>query len=450
MDALALARFQFAFTVGFHFFFVPLSIGLGLIMVMFERRYYKSQSAEDKAMADIWVKIFTATFAIGVATGVTMEFAFGTNWASYSRFVGDIFGAPLAAEGLFAFFLESSFLGVVLFGRNRVSAKFYYVSAWLVWLGALLSALWIIIANSWMQTPAGYKVEGGKAILTNFFAAGFNPSTLPRYAHVISAVLIAGGCMAAAIGAWHILKGHKEFGKRSVSAGLAVAAIFSALVLVTGHFQAVEVAENQPVKMAAMEGHWDAGPMPLGLAGYVDTKARKTHALELAGGVSFLDSFTFTKSFKGLNDFKAADLPPIQATYQTYHIMIVVFAILLVVTASLWWMNRTGKLENNKGLLSVLMWFWIVPQIGIQTGWAAAEIGRQPWIVQGLLRTKDAVSAVVPAYQIALTVLLFFVIYAVLFIGWARVVLKIVKEGPQVAVEPQVAAERPRVAAGNA
>jgi len=211
MDAVALARFQFAFTVAYHFFFVPLSIGLGLIMVLFERQYYKTQSAEDKAMADLWVRIFAATFAIGVATGVTMEFAFGTNWATYSRFVGDIFGAPLAAEGLFAFFLESTFLGVLLFGRDRVSDKFYYVSSWLVWAGSLLSALWIIIANSWMQTPAGYRLEGTganqKAILTNFFAAGFNPSTLPRYAHTISAVLIAGGCMAAAVGAYHLLKG---------------------------------------------------------------------------------------------------------------------------------------------------------------------------------------------------------------------------------------------------
>ena len=432
MDAVALARFQFAFTVAYHFFFVPLSIGLGLIMVLFERRYYKSQSAEDKAMADLWVKIFTATFTIGVATGVTMEFAFGTNWATYSRFVGDIFGAPLAAEGLFAFFLESTFLGVLLFGRNRVSDKFYYVSAWLVWCGSLLSALWIIIANSWMQTPAGYKVENGKAILTNFFAAGFNPSTLPRYAHTISAVLIAGGCMAAAVGAYHLLKGeHKEFGRRSVSSGLAVAAIFSVLILVTGHFQAVEVVQQQPVKMAAMEGHWDTGPMPLGAIGFVNTSAKTTTALEIPGGVSFLESFTFTKPYPGLNQTAPADLPPVQATYQTYHLMIVTFVLLILGTSYLWWLNRQGKLENNKGLLKLLLWFWLIPELGIQTGWAAAEIGRQPWIVQGLLRTKDAVSVVVPAYQIALTILLFFAIYALLFVGWARVVLGLIKKGPQ-------------------
>jgi cytochrome bd ubiquinol oxidase subunit I len=437
MDAIALARFQFAFTVAYHFFFVPLSIGLGLIMVLFERRYYKSGKPEDKAASELWIKVFTATFAIGVATGVTMEFAFGTNWATYSRFVGDIFGAPLAAEGLFAFFLESTFLGILLFGRGRVSKKFYYVSAWLVWCGSLLSALWIIIANSWMQTPAGYKVvmtvNGPKAVLTSFFAAGFNPSTIPRYAHVINAVLITGGFMAAAIGAYHLLKGrHKEFGRAAVSLGLAIATVFSILILVTGHFQAVTVAEHQPVKMAAMEGLWNSGPMPLGLAGYVDVANKKTTALEIPGGVSFLDSFTFTKVFKGLNDFKAEDLPPLQATYQTYHIMIMVFGLLVIVSLVFWWMNRTGKLENSPGALKVLMWMWLLPELGIQTGWAAAEIGRQPWIVQDLLRTSDAVSKVVPAYQIALTLTIFALIYLLLFIGWARVVLKILREGPQV------------------
>ena len=431
MDAVVLAKVQFAFTVAYHFFFVPLSIGLGLIVVLFERMYYKSGDTDAKSAAEVMVKIFTATFAIGVATGVTMEFAFGTNWATYSRFVGDIFGAPLAAEGLFAFFLESTFLGVLLFGRNKVSKKFYYVSAWLVWLGSLLSALWIIIANSWMQTPAGFKVENGKAILTNFFAAGFNPSTLPRYFHTVNALLIAGAFMAAGVGAYHLLHGNKKFGRQAVSVGLAVATIFSILIMVTGHFQAVEVAEQQPVKMAAMEGHWDTGPMPLGLAGLVDTAGKKTTAIEIPGGVSFLDSLTFTKPFKGLNDFPASDEPPVQLTYQTYHLMIIVFAALVLFSVILWWLNRTGKLENNPLLLKILMWFWLVPQLGIQMGWAAAEIGRQPWIVQGQLRTADAISKVVPAYQIALTLALFAVIYLLLFVGWARVVIGIIKKGPR-------------------
>jgi len=441
MDVVALSKFQFAFTVMYHFFFVPISIGLGLVTVLFERKYYKSGDPADRAMSELWIKIFAATFAIGVATGVTMEFAFGTNWATYSRFVGDIFGAPLAAEGLFAFFLESTFLGVLIFGRNKVSKKFYYVSTWLVWLGSLLSALWIIIANSWMQTPTGFKVEDGKAVLTNFFAAGFNPSTLPRYAHTINAVLITGGMMCVAIGAHHLLKGtHKEFGRRSVSYGIVIALVGSLAMAATGHFQAVEVMNYQPVKMAAMEGHWETGPMPLGLVGFVDVANQKTVAIEIPGGASFLDSFTFTKSFPGLKEIPADVQPPIQVTYQSYHFMIVVFLMLVLVTLWVWWINRTGKLEQHKGLLRFLVWAWLLPELGIQLGWMAAEIGRQPWIVSPSpaigfagLRTVDAISKVVPAGQLLLTIVLFFTIYAVLFVGWARVVLNIIKKGPSVA-----------------
>jgi cytochrome bd ubiquinol oxidase subunit I len=440
MDVVTLSKLQFAFTVMYHFFFVPLSIGLGLVMVLFERKYYQSGKAEDRAMSEMWIKVFTATFAIGVATGVTMEFAFGTNWASYSRFVGDIFGAPLAAEGLFAFFLESTFLGVLLFGRNKVSKKFYYVSAWLVWAGSLLSALWIIIANSWMQTPAGYKIVAGKAIMTNFFAAGFNPSTLPRYAHTINAVLITGGMMAVAIGAYHLLKGvNKDFGRRSVSYGLIIALIGSLALAVTGHFQAVVVVDYQPTKAAAMEGHWDTGPIPMGVVGWVDTANGVTRGIEIPGVTSFLASGSFKTEYPGLNDFKADELPPIQITYQSYHWMIIVFGILVLLTAYLWWLNRSGKLENKPGLLKFLMWAWLLPELGIQLGWMTAEIGRQPWIVWGELRTVDAISKVVPAYQIALTLTIFFLIYALLFVGWARVVIGIIKKGPKTAAASSAA-----------
>ena len=288
MDVVALAKLQFAFTVAYHFLFVPLSIGIGLVVVLFERRFYKSGKPEDQAASELWIKIFAATFAIGVATGITMEFAFGTNWATYSRFVGDIFGAPLAAEGLFAFFLESTFLGVLLFGRGRVSKRFYYVSTWLVWLGSMLSALWIIIANSWMQTPAGYKIvetaSGPKAELTNFFAAAFNPSTLPRYFHTVNSLLITGGFVAAAIGAYYLRKGvFKDFGRAAISIGLTIAAIFSVLMIVTGHFQAVAVVENQPTKIAAMEGHWETGPIPIGVVGWVDVANKRTIGLEIPG-----------------------------------------------------------------------------------------------------------------------------------------------------------------------
>jgi len=435
MDVVALAKLQFAFTVAYHFLFVPLSIGLGLVVVLFERRFYKSGKPQDQAATELWIKIFAATFAIGVATGITMEFAFGTNWATYSRFVGDIFGAPLAAEGLFAFFLESTFLGVLLFGRGRVSNKFYYVSTWLVWLGSMLSALWIIIANSWMQTPAGFKIvqtaSGPKAELTDFFAAGFNPSMLPRYFHTVNSLLITGGFVAAAIGAYYLRKGvSKEFGRAAVSIGLSIAAIFSILMIVSGHFQAVSVVENQPTKVAAMEGHWETGPIPIGVVGWVDVANKTTKAFEIPGVTSFLASGSFKTPYPGLNDFKAEDLPPIQVTYQTYHWMILVFGVLILVSCLLWYLNRRGVVEKTPWMLTLLIWIWVLPEIGIQLGWATAEIGRQPWIVWGQLRTVDAISKSVPAYQIALTLTMFVVIYALLFVGWWRVVSGLIKRGP--------------------
>src|SRR5680860_1605506 len=224
MDAVILARIQFAFTIGFHFLFVPLSLGLSLFLVMAERRYYRTRSEADRNAAHFWLKLFTATFAIGVATGITMEFAFGTNWAAYSRFVGDIFGAPLAAEALFSFFLESTFLGVLLFGRGRVTPRFYYVAAWLVLIAAHLSALWILVANSWQQTPAGYEVIAGQAVLTDFWAAIFNPSTIPRVLHTVTATWIAGAFAVTGLAAYYLRRGlHTAFARRFLKLGLIVA-----------------------------------------------------------------------------------------------------------------------------------------------------------------------------------------------------------------------------------
>jgi len=435
MDVVLLSRIQFAFTVAYHFLFVPLSIGLGLIVVLFERRHYKTGNPVDAAGANLWIRIFTATFAIGVATGITMEFAFGTNWATYSRFVGDIFGAPLAAEALFSFFLESTFLGVLLFGRGRVSKKFFYVSTWLVWLGSLLSALWILIANSWMQTPAGYKIvetaAGSKAVLTDFFAAALNPSTVPRYLHTVDSLLITGGFVAAALGAYYLKKGiHKEFARTSISIGLGVATVFTILMLPTAHMQAVQVATTQPSKIAAMEGHWETGPMDLALFGVVDVPGGTTSSIAIPGGVGFLVSGDTSQEFKGLNEFAAEDLPPIQFTFQTYHLMILIFGLLLILSAGLWWMNRKGKLEDKPWLLSILVWGWVLPELAIQLGWATAEVGRQPWIVWEELRTLDAISKSVPAWNVALTLAIFAVIYTILFIGWVRVVRGIIQKGP--------------------
>jgi len=445
MDVVTLSRIQFAVTVGYHFLFVPLSIGLGLVMVLAERRFYKSGSEEDKAASNFWIKIFTATFAVGVATGIAMEFAFGTNWADYSRFVGDIFGAPLAAEGLFAFFLESTFLAVLLFGRSRVSKKFFYVSSWLVWAGSLLSALWIIIANSWMQTPAGFKIvetaDGGtKAQLTSFFEAGFNPSTFPRYFHTIDAILMAGGFFAIAVAAYHMRKGtHPDFAKKTMATGVMITLITTVLMLPLGHWQAVTVVENQPAKIAAFEGHWEDGPIPLGIIGFIDEANQRTVALEIPGGVNLMvGDFSRTESFPGLKSFAPEDLPPLQLTYQTYHWMILLWGAMLLCIGWVWLQNRSGKLEQKKGLLKFLMWAPILPMLAIQLGWAAAEVGRQPFIVYPTidgsfagLRTVDAVSAAVPAGEVAVTLALFVAFYTILYIAWTRIVFGMIRKGPQ-------------------
>lgn len=451
MDTVLLSRIQFAFTVGYHFLFVPLSLGTSLFIVAAERRYRRGGLAADRAASDFWIRLFTATFAIGVATGITMEFAFGTNWAAYSRFVGDIFGAPLAAEALFSFFLESTFLGVLLFGRGRVSPRFYYVSAWLVAVGAHLSALWIIIANSWQQTPAGYEVVGGKAVLTDVVAAFLNPSTLPRYAHTILATWVAGAFFVTGLCAWYLLRGrHQEFARRWLRAGIAVGLAASLAIPVVGHWHAVQVADTQPAKMAAFEGIYDTGGNAgMALAGWVDTEAEEVRGLVVPSLLSILLGGSPDTEVTGLREFAPADRPPEQLTFQVYHLMIalgVFFAAFMLLGAWLW---RRGGLDTNRAFLRASVWIIPLPIVAIQMGWAAAEVGRQPWIVYGELRTADAVSAVVPAGQVLASLLLFGAVYALLLVAWLRIVVSLIRRGPD-EPEPETSGAAASPAAGAA
>lgn len=444
-DVAFLSRFQFALTVIYHFLFVPLSVGIGLIMAIAETRYYKTRNPKDKAATKLWVKIFTACFAVGVATGITMEFSFGTNWANYSKFVGDIFGAPLAAEALFAFFLESVFLGVLIFGRNKVSAKFYMVSAWLVWIGSCLSALWIIIANSWMQTPAGYKVVetaggGQKAVLTDFFAAAFNPSTVARYLHTVDAILIFGAFCAIALAAYYLKKDvHISFAKNTLRAGTLVAIVFTVLMLPTAHHQAVVVAENQPLKLAAMEAQWEDGPAALYAFGYVDSAQQRVVGPAIPGGTSFLATMDFKHEFKGLNSFPKEDVAeiPVAFVFYAYHIMVGLFGVIFLLMLLAAWASfkRLKKTTNAKlpGWVSTLLiWSPLFPMLAIQFGWATAEVGRQPWIVYDLLRTKDAISYAVSAPELLITIVLFIIVYLVIFVTWLKAIKRYIKRGPVV------------------
>lgn len=441
LDAVTLARIQFAATALFHFLFVPLSVGFGLILAILETKAYRTRDAHDEALARFWLRLFTGTFAVGVATGITLEFSFGTNWADYARFVGDIFGAPLAAEALFAFFLESVFLGILLFGRNRVSRKLYLASGWLVWIGSCLSALWIIIANSWMQTPAGYEVveteAGSKAVMTDFFAAAFNPSTLPRYAHTVIALLIMGALVCVAIGAYYLLKNRENpFGRRLVSIGTVAGIVCTVLMMPAAHSQAVVVADNQPAKLAAMEGQYESGPVELSLVGWVDEKNETTYSIAIPGGTSFLATGDFDAVYPGLNDFPADERPQgVNLVFQSYHLMVALIGVIVVVLV-LSALVAKGKLGNSKWPLRIMMVGWVAPILAIEFGWVTAEFGRQPWIVQGELKTVDAVSASVPVEQLVITLVLFVVVYALIYALWLRSMVKTVKCGPETYLEP--------------
>ncbi|WP_303862352.1 cytochrome ubiquinol oxidase subunit I [Senegalimassilia anaerobia] len=450
-DVALLSRIQFALTVAYHFIFVPLSIGLGLILAIFATKYHRSRSEADGNAMRFWVRIFTATFAIGVATGITMEFSFGTNWADYSRFVGDIFGAPLAAEALFAFFLESVFLGVLLFGRNKVSSLFYTVSAWLVWAGSCLSALWILIANSWMQTPAGAELaaDGSKAVITDFLAAAFNPSTLPRYTHVVVALLIMGAFASLAVGAWYLLRGkHADFAMKTIRVGAVVGIVASCALIVTAHSSAVEVSQEQPTKLAMMEGMYDDEVPPLYAFGWVDEENQQVVTpFSIPGGTSFLATGTWDAQYQGLNslaqtekygDMDVADLP-VNLVFQSYHLMVAMYGLIMITAIlAVVFSLRGGRIRSMRWLQKLLLVSPLFPFIAIQVGWITAEVGRQPWVVypstsgpDGVsLLTNNAISQSVSAPELLLTLALFAAVYVFLFVGWARVISRFIKRGP--------------------
>ncbi len=304
-----LSRIQFAFTIAFHYIYPPLSIGLGVCLVIMEGLYLRTGIKMYEDITRFWIKIFALIFGIGVATGIVMEFEFGTNWATYSRYVGDIFGSALAAEGIFAFALESGFLGILLFGWNRVSKGVHFFSTIMVALGSIFSALWIVIANSWQQTPTGYVIEGeglqARAVITDFWEMVFNPSSADRFSHVILGSFLAGSFLVMSVGAWYIVRNRfVEPAKAMFKVGLSVAVIAALAQLFTGHRSAHYVSQYQPAKLAAMEGHWDSAAVaPMYLFGWVNNEKGTTTGLAVPGGLSFLTHGSFNTPVTGLNAF---------------------------------------------------------------------------------------------------------------------------------------------------
>ncbi len=437
MDVELLARIQFAFTVAFHYIYPPLSIGIGLLMVVFESLYIKTKNEEYHILAKFWTKIFALTFGIGVVTGIVMEFEFGTNWATYSRYVGDVFGSALAAEGIFAFALESGFLGVLLFGWNRVKPWVHLVSTIGVFLGSMFSAIWIVVANSWQQTPAGYHIVGegleARAEITDFWAMVFNPSSVERIMHVWLGAFLAGAFLILSVHAFYLLKGrYVAISKKAFKITLLVATIASIGQLVAGHASADGVAKNQPAKLAALEGHFEeSGPADLYLFGWVDKENQEVTGLSIPGGLSFLLDQNFNTRVTGLNAFPEDERPSqINAVFQFYHIMIAIGMFLIMISLYACYLLWRKKLFDKSWLLWIFVFTALLPQIANQVGWFAAEMGRQPWVVYGLLRTNEAFSQAVSANQIVFSLILFLAVYTLLFILFVYLLNKKIKHGP--------------------
>jgi cytochrome d ubiquinol oxidase subunit I len=490
MDVVLLSRLQFALTIMFHYLFPPLTIGMGVVLVYLEGMFLRTGEAIYETAARFWTKIFALNFAVGVGTGIVMEFQFGTNWAVYSRFVGDVFGSALAAEGIFAFFLESGFLAVLVFGWDRVGPRMHFFSTVMVALGSVFSSIWIVVANSWQQTPAGHHLvqvaRGGAGLLraeiTDFWALVFNPSTVHRLVHVLLGSFIVGAFFIMSISAWYLLKRkHEDFARRSFGGALLLGALASLGALVSGHFQSRNVYRHQPAKLAAFEAQFTTGRGDLTLFGLPDAVAgRVRHQVAVPGGLSFLLFDDFHTPVLGLDRVRPEDRPPVLVPFASYHLMIGLgsaFIALTLLASFLHWRNR---LFETRWLLWVFVFAVAGAVAANQLGWVAAEVGRQPWIVQppivrgpdgaptldangylryetvtldqadgsrrevvAGLRTTDAVSEVVTRSQVLGSMVLFGLIYLLLGALWIVVLNHKIQTGP----EPPTAPRTPDLAA---
>ena len=436
LDALWLSRLQFALTVGFHFLFPPLTIGLAWLLVLVEWRGWRRGDEDYIRAGRFFGKILGLTFVLGVATGVVMEFQFGTNWAEYAKYVGDIFGAPLAAEGVFAFFLESAFLGLYLFGRDRVSKGTHWFACLMVAVGATISAFWIIVANSWQQTPAGYEIRHGRAELTDFAAAMFNPSTADRFFHTFIACLIAGAFLMAGISAYLILK-HRaaEVARKTLKISLIFGLIVSVLALFpTGHHHAQQVARTQPEKFAAMEGLIDGQTRaPLTIFGLpAEEPPRLSLKMGIPGVLSLMAFGDADAYVPGIVDLReqGRPTPPFVITFVCFHTMVGLGTLFIALTALGVFLLYRKRLFETRWYLRLLLWTIPLPLIACEVGWIVAEVGRQPWVVYRILKTEEAYSANVTGGEVLFSIIMFGLIYLMLGVLYVFILARNVKRGP--------------------
>jgi cytochrome bd ubiquinol oxidase subunit I len=441
MDALMLSRLQFAGATFFHFLFVPLTLGLSILIAIMETVYVRTGDDDYRRMARFWGKLFIINFAVGVVTGITLEFQFGTNWARYSRYVGDIFGSLLAIEATLAFFLESTFLAVWIFGWNRLSPKLHCLCIWLVAFAANLSALWILIANAWMQHPVGFVLRNGRAELSDFLAIVTQPFAFQIFFHTVSGAYILAGFFVMGVSAYHLLrKNETAFFTKSFRLALGFALIFSLAEVVQGHIHGAEVAKIQPTKLAAMEALWDTQANAPQVLFLIPDEKNERNLLEIGripGALSMLAYHSPSATVKGLKDFPEEDRPPVALTFVAFRVMVGLGFLFVLLTVVGWFKRR--NLEGSPGYLKIMLYAVPLPYIALQAGWIVTEVGRQPWIVYGLMRTKDAVSPIA-ASQVGISLAAFVLVYSVLGAMAFYLMAKQARRGP----EPQAAASQAR------
>lgn len=437
MDVEILSRIQFAFTITFHYIYPPLSIGLSLALILMEGMFLKTKNPLWEKLVKFWLKVFAMTFALGVATGIPMMFSLGTNWAKYSRFVSDVSGSIIGAEGMFAFLIEAGFLGVLLFGWNKVSPKMHFLSTILVAVGAHFSAIWIVSFNSWMQTPAGYKLttlaDGTEvAEVTKWSEVFFNPSNMSHITHVLLGCWMAGAFLIISVAAYYLIKKrHHLFAVKSMKVGLLIAITTTFLQLVSADHLARKVATHNPEKFAALEGVYKTEPhTPAYIMGWVDAKNETVHGLAIPGLLSFMTYRNTETPVPGLDQFPRENWSYVPAVFQLYHLMIMMWgamAVASLIGGYYWWKN---KWEMKPIFLKYLTLTAIFPQIGNIAGWYTSCIGRQPYVVYKLLKTKDAFSPVITSGQVLGSLIMFIVMYLLFFVLFLVLLDKKIKNGP--------------------
>jgi cytochrome bd ubiquinol oxidase subunit I len=451
MDALALGRWQFGITTVYHFLFVPLTIGLGFLVAVMQTIHYRTGNDLYRRMTQFFGKLFAILFTLGVVTGIVQEFQFGMNWSEYSRFVGDIFGIPLAIEALLAFFLESAFLGLWLFGADRLPKWIHLLSIWCVSIGTLISAYWILVANAWMQVPVGYHLLNGRAELTDFVAVFLNERVLAQYQHVVVGAMVTGGFFVLGISAWHLVAGKNvELFSRAARIGLIVTAVSSIATATTGHTQAQYTARSQPMKIAAMEGLWETEE-PAGFSLFAiqdEPKRTGSRELRLPYLLSVLAHNNLTERVEGMKQLQAQDeqkygpgdyVPPVTVVYWAFRIMVGLG--FLFIGASLlgllfWWRGTLNQAKPFHRFLLVAMFF---PYVANTAGWIVTEMGRQPWIVYGLQKTANGVSPTVGGLSIWISMIVFTLIYGILAAAGGVLIYRFARPRPDGELLPEQA-----------